>query len=174
MKLFNDTVKKITVGVAIASLGVLLQAESVTKTVLGGQFINMLTLNNGSAKVSQFILTATTATNANVLIYDTYTNRTFQIVQPYTNTISYATNQISIVTNYFNVIQNYTNLVLLDITNNAVPLGTNNFNPTVGGNAPANTSIVLGSPFVNYWFHQGIWVTNTGSGAASVTLTYQQ
>lgn len=155
-----------------ATFGV--KAESISTNVLGGSFINLLPVKGAYAKVNQVILTATTATNATVVFYDNYTNLTYRIQQPYTNTVSYATNIVTSWTNYFGVVNTMTNLALVDNTNNVVGLSTNTIPAVMTLSTAASTSTTFDGLGVNYYFHTGIWVTNTGSGAAAVTITYQQ
>lgn len=146
-------------------------ALTTSITVLPGTYTNALTLINGSARVSQVIVSSTTSTNTSVLLIDAPTNQLTYIVPAYTNRVSYATNYITSWTNYYQVAQSDTNIALIDVTN-LVQSTTNTWPQrmglaSLGGSATAFTG-------VNYYFNNGIWITNTGSGTANVTITYQQ
>ena len=154
---------------AIVAVGLVANAETISTTIQPGQMTNVLALRNGTATISQILLTANT-TNTTVRFYDNTTNLTYKIVPAYTNNFSYATNLISSYTNYFGVVNTYTNLVLVDVTNNVVPAYTN-CTSTVDMSALASTTATANG---YYYFHQGVWVTNTSSGTAQLTLTFRQ
>jgi len=123
-------------------------------------------------KVTQVILTASTATNTSVQLWDTYTNQTLFTNAAYSNILTYVTNYVSVWTNYYGVTNTVTNKAsLVDITN-LVAGTTNSFNQVMVLSAPSNTTIKVDQ--VNYYFQNGIWITNTSSGNAVVTITYQQ
>lgn len=163
--------KLITVVSLIGAIAFSSFAESTSTNINPGQFFPLMSLKNGSASVKQIIITSTTATNSIIWFMDTSTNLPYRIIPPYTNTVSFLTNQITSYTNYFNVVNTYTNLVQLDATNNLVPLATNAIQPTVIAGSAASASTSFGG--VNYNFHTGCWITNAGSGAAAVTITFQ-
>lgn len=146
-------------------------AITISQSVLPNSMTNLLSVYNGAAQVSQIIITATTATNASVLFIDTPTNQLTYILGAYSNRVSYATNYVTSWTNYYGVAQSTTNLALIDITNSVA--STTNFWPQrLSVAAAASTSARFDQ--VNYYFNQGIWITNTGSGNATVTITYHQ
>lgn len=161
--------KKLLLIVGLAAASLMANAETVSMQVSGNTMTNLLSLRNGSAKITQIVLTAG-GTNANVRLFDNVTNWTFTVQAPYTNNFSYATNLTSSYTNYFGVINYYTNLVLVDVTNNVVPAYTN-YTSVVDMSALTNTTSVANG---TYYFHRGVWVTNLGTGVASVGITYQQ
>lgn len=149
------------------------QASALTssQTVFVGSMTNALVLVNGSATISQIIVTATTATNVSVNIVDTPTNVLTYVVPAYTNSIQYATNYITSWTNFYGVAQSDTNIALIT-TNVAVASVTNNYPVRLSIAALASTSSTFSG--VNYYFNNGVWLTNTGSGTAAVTITYRQ
>lgn len=159
--------------IAVVGLSITAQAQyTVSQTVQPGTFTNIVILRNGSARVLNVVATATTATNAVGLFVDTPTNALVYTTSPYTNTISYATNYVYTVTNYYGGVLTLTNLQLIDITNNLVAANTNSYPVRFGVGAAASTSTsYIG---INSYFQDGIWVTNTGTGAMNVSVTVQQ
>ena len=149
-------------------------ANSISQTVYPGTMTNLLSFgpNFGSVNIKQFILTATTSTNASVALVDTTTNATSYVLPAYTNRLSYATNWNTTWTNFYGVVQ--TNpipiVVLIDVTNNLVPATTNYYRTPITTAVGGNLSVVYQG--VNYYFDQGLWVTNTGSGTSLITITY--
>ena len=161
--------KKLLIVLGIAALGLTAKAETFSIAVNPGVMTNLLSLRNGSATLSQILVTANT-TNAAVRFYDNTTNLTYKVIPPYSNNFSYVSNVISSYTNYFGVVNTYTNLVMVDITNNVTAAYTN-YTSVVDMSALANTTATASG---SYNFHQGVWVTNTSSGVANVTVQYRQ
>jgi len=157
---------------AIVLVGLSASAESISTNINPGTMLQLMPLRGGFARVSQVLITATTSTNSVVNFYDNTTNLTYRIQQPYTNTVSYVTNIVTSWTNYFGVVNTMTNTSLVDNTNNVVALSTNNISPTITIGTAGGTSTRADT--VSYYFHSGIWVTNSSSGAAAVSITYQQ
>ena len=147
-------------------------AISTSLTVLPSTMTNILTVYNGSAQISQIIIANTDGTNTSVLLIDTPSTNLTYVTLPYTNTISYVTNLIVLNTDYYGNTWTYTNYELIDITNNLVAQTTNNYPIRIGVATAANTSSAYTG--VNYYFNQGVWVTNTSSGKAQITITYRQ
>jgi len=147
------------------------QANTVSYTLPAGSFTNLLSLNNGFAKITQVILSAG-ASNAAVQLWDTPTNSFTFTNAAYTNMISYLTNMTFIYSNYYGGFVTNTNTVLVDITN-SVPISTNNYPLRIALAALPNTSVsTVGG--INYYFNDGVWGTNTSQGTETVTITYQQ
>lgn len=148
------------------------QAATTSVTIPPGVMTNFTLLSQGSLKVTQVILTASTATNTTVQLWDTYTNQTLFTNAAYSNILTYVTNYVSTWTNYYGVTNKVTNTAsLVDITN-LVAGTTNSFNQAMVLSAVASTSIRVDA--ANYYFQNGLWITNTSSGNAVVTITYQQ
>jgi hypothetical protein len=146
---------------------------SVSATLNPGGITNLVTSTNlgGSATVTLAILSSTTATNTAVSIYDSPTNGISYVTGSYTNILSYGTNYVTLFTNYYNQVVTYTNIAQVDVTN-AVGALTNNYQLKLALIAPLSAAQVYQSLSVP--FTQGITVTNTGSGAAQITLTLKQ
>lgn len=154
----------------LAGLGLSAFAASTTVTIPAGGFTNVVYPNNGNIKATQFILSAG-GTATSVSVYDTTTNSTVLVNPAYTNIVSYATNVPVYWTNYFGVVNGWTNVALVSVTN-SVAASTNPAPVRFSASAIANSSFRADS--VNYYFYNGMWATNTGSGTATLTVTYQQ
>jgi hypothetical protein len=176
--------KKVAVSLAALLATVSLYAGSFTLTSTPATYTNLLSLNKnlGSVLIKQIIITAGTAnSNTSVLFIDSPTNTPWYTNAAYTNTISYATNITTFWTNFYGVVQTNTpvgsNLVLVDIANNIVPAGTN-FYPIrfAGGASSGNSSTYVGAANsqngLAIYFDNGVWVTNTSSGNAVITVLY--
>ena len=170
-RLFNKIV--LSAAIALTSLSVF--AFSTSMTLQPGGFTNFPTPVNGSpVKVTSVTITGSATNVANLKFIDTYTNSLVYTNGVYTNVISYATNIVSSFVNYYGVTTLNTNAQLIDVAN-TVPANTNNFNIPIAVVCPTNGSISM--PLVNYYFANGIWVTNTtagSSGPATITVTFQQ
>ncbi len=168
--MIRKTIISALLGVSIVTSSI---ANTVTTTIAPAGYVNLLPGFNQSILVSQVIITATTATNVSALIIDTPTNVLTYINPAYTNTISYATNYNTVWTNYYGVTQtNYAAYTaLIDLTNNLVASTTNNYPQRLSVATLASTSAKFDQ--VNYYFNNGIWATNTGSGNESITITYR-
>lgn len=167
--------KKYIATIALIGLTFVSQSFGATVTLLvqPGTFTNLLSVQ-GSAKVTQISVAATTATNTTVALVDCPTNQLTYVVPAYTNVLSYATNIVVSWTNYFGVVNYSTNTYALVRVTNSVASVTNNYPirstiSSLGGTTTTTTG-------VNYWFVNGLWVTNTSGspGPAAVTITYQQ
>lgn len=153
-------------------VGSLSYGATVSKTIPVAGFTNLLTAPlSGSTKITQIIVTATTTNNAYVTLVDTPTNSLVYTNPSYVTWGSYQTNYITTYTNYYGVTNAFTNIAMVDyyITNAA---STNPYPVRVTASALTNTSSIFDG--VNYYFVNGVWATNTGVGAATVTITYQQ
>ena len=145
-------------------------AATTSTTLLVGGSSNLLSVVNGFAKVSSITVVGTTNA-ANVNFYDTTGALTFG-VGAYTNTVSYLTNVVYSVTNYIGAVTTLTNLQLIDNTVNLVAATTNAVPMKLSTYAAAGTAVNYTG--VDYAFQQGIFVTNTGTGSATVIIKYAQ
>ena len=134
-------------------------------------FSNMLSSFIGSAKITGVFLTSPTANTASITIVDTSTNSLTYVNPAYTQYSSYATNLITTYTNFFGTVQSLTNLVLVDVSSSVAQ--STNLNTVILTATAATNSMVAFTP-VSFFVSKGIWVTNTGSGNATVTINYQQ
>jgi len=139
---------------------------SVSVTLNANGYVNML---SNACRVGQILVTGNTSTNVTLQLVDTYSGALTNFIPAFTNTVSYGTNYVWTYTNYFGVTTTLTNFQLVDLTNNLVAAYTNTY-PTIPLAALGNTTAVINN--ANYTFYRGIWVTNTGLGAASVTIQY--
>ena len=142
-------------------------AFTTSVTVLPLSFTNAFPINQGSAYLTQVIITAPTNI-AQVLFVDTYTNSLTYTNASYNVRASYATNYINTWTNFYGTVQSTTNIALIDITN-TVPATTNNFPQkfTVASTSGGSATY----PAINAYFVSGVWVTNMTTNTAIITLT---
>lgn len=156
-------------------------AFTFTFTVQAGTATNIFPSFLNPIKVSQVSLASGASSQAIVQFYDTTTNfpANFQsgvplwsyTNAPYTNITSYVTNYFTTYTNYYGVVQNsYTNKSLIDVTN-SVNTTTNAFPSPLFISAATNATV----NYVNLSaiFNSGVWVTNSGTGAGTLVITYQ-
>ena len=141
-----------------------------TVTIAPNGFSNLLSVNNGFAKVTQVVVASATGTNTLVYLYDTPTNATTFTTPVYTNGISYVTNIVYSTTNYVGAVTTFTNLQLVDVQV-GYPAATNSYQAKLAGSALAGTATTYNG---NYYFQNGIWATNASTGTATVIVTYQQ
>jgi len=167
------TIKNTVLGIGLAlGLASATEAATVSMTLTNGQFTNFSGIIPGPLTVSQIIVTYTN--QALVSFYDTPTNATTYTNAAYTNYTVYAINTTNVFTNYQGITQSN---VFIALTNspNVVAASTNNY-PIRTQYGVTNGS-VIGYP-VNYYFVNGLWVSNSltgGAGAtAAVSITYQQ
>lgn len=148
-------------------------AAQKTTVITAGACSNLLTGFTGSAKVTDILISTPAATAANVKFVDSVTATNTYVSPAYTGVTTYATNVITTYTNYFGVTQNITNVALVDVAT-SVAASTNSFPIRFQANIGTNTTALFSG--VDYMFVNGIWATNTasGTGATTVTITYQQ
>lgn len=158
---------------ALMGVSLVASATSVSTTINPGGVFSLLTAsaNVGSFNVRQVAITATTATNAIVALIDAPSTNLTYINAAYTNRLSYGTNWNTTWTNFYGVVQ--TNpipiVALIDVTN-TVAASTNSYaTRLIAGAASSSTAVFQG---VNYYFDNGVLLTNQGSGAATVIITY--
>lgn len=159
----------------IAALAVTsVQAASTSVSVAGGSMTNFsLLINNAPLKVTQIIVSSAGTNLVNVGFVDTFTNQLGYTNAAYTNSLTYVTNFVSVWTNYYGVTNTVTNSAsLVDITNNAVAATTNLFPIRFQIVTPTNSTYTVNS--AGTYFNNGLWLTNTGGGTATVTINYQQ
>jgi hypothetical protein len=159
------------------SLGVYdASALSTSLTLANGAFTNFPYLNQGGAKLTQIIVSSSTTNVVKLSFVDTATNSLTYTIPAFTNVLTYATNVSKVYTNYYNVVTTniWTN-ALVDLSNYVASVTVTNNMPL---NIQINTNTTSKFDAVNYYFLQGVWVTNgTGTSAAGpaiVTITYQQ
>lgn len=184
--LVNRIIKKSAVSLAALLATASLYAGSFTLTIQPNTFTNLFAFNPniGSVLVKQVILTAPVATatsNAVLSLIDTPTNWLLFTNAAYTNTVRYATNLTTFWTNFYGVVQTNTpvgsNLVLIDITNNLVPLSSNAYPVRLTASATAgNTTTIVGAANsqngLALYFDQGLWATNSGPAPGILTIIY--
>lgn len=165
----NISFKTLALSLSLFCLATIIaEAATLTVTLAPGQITNALPTGT---RVTQFQLTATTATNVVALIVDSPTNSLVWTNAPFTNTVSYATNIVSSYTDFWGNATLVTNFnALFDNTNNVVLGVTNLYPQRMVISALAGASYKADG--VNYYFQNGVTVTNTGSGTESFTFTY--
>ena len=146
-------------------------AASQTVSIASGVMTNF-PIQSGSVKITQILMSsATTNYSTSIQFVDTYTNWLVYTNAAYSNILSYATNYTLNWTNYYGAVNSWTNLTLVDLTN-SVAGTTNNFPTRILTSIGTNSSLKFDN--VNYYFQNGLWITNSGPGAVSFTITYQQ
>ena len=175
MKTFFNSIVKPVVIAGLLLVSPRLFAASATVSVAGGVMTNFsLLVGNSPVKVTQVIITSAGTNQASVNMIDTYTNWLVYTNAAYSNTLTYVTNFVSVWTNYYGVTNTVTNSAsLIDVTNNLVAGTTNIFPVRMSISTPTNSSTKFDN--VNYYFQNGVWVSNVlAGGTCSVTITYQQ
>lgn len=146
-------------------------AASLSTTIASGGYSNLVGQAQGRpVKITQIAITAPANNTASIRIHDSPTNSAYYTNASYVSDASYVTNYTTIYTNFFGVVNTntYNALVHYSITNAAT---TNLYPVRFTGSTATNTTSVFDG--VNYWFINGPWATNTGSGSVTVTVTYQ-
>ena len=159
------------IALALTLYAIKVGAFTQSVTVANGTMTNVWLSFNQPTYVKQIIITSTTATNAVAQVVDTSTNLLTYTVSAYTNVLSYATNWNTTWTNFYGNVQTNPEpiVALIDYATNAVPSTTNSY-PYMSIGAAANTTYKLDQ--VNYYFRNGIWVTNIGSSPFIFTIVY--
>lgn len=165
--------KKYLIISALLAATALAQAESATTIVTANSCSNLLANFSGSARVTGIVITSEATTANNVKFIDSPSDTLTYVAPAYTSVTTYATNVITTYTNYFGVTQNITNVALVETVTD-VAASTNNYPVRFQTAVGTNTSVAYTG--VNYYFGNGIWATNaaTGTGSATVTITYQR
>lgn len=168
----KNTLLSIGLGIALAFTGIqYANAASATATVSAANLTNIATILSSPAKVTQVVITPDVSGSAILGFYDTPTNSIIYTNAAYSNILSYASNVITFWTNYYGRTNYTTNLSLVEITN-VINGSTNNYNLELYALAPTNTPVTI--PNLNLLFQYGIWVTNSGTKAATITISYTQ
>lgn len=147
------------------------QAANFATNITAGTFTNLALLINGSAKVTQFIITSTGTNYGTLSIYDSPTNSVLYTNAAYTNILTYVTNYVSVWTNYYGRTNTVTNSAsLVDVTNSVA--GTTNTYPLrVVESVGTNVSATVNGSFL---FQNGISVSNGSGSTLTISATYQQ
>lgn len=156
---------------ALFGLTLSLQAATISQTIATGVMTNIIGMAGGPVKVTQIIISSPSNNIASVQLIDTWTNQLNYTNLAYTNILTYATNYVSTWTNYYLATNSVTNLSLVDVTNSVA--STTNAYP-IRMTLVAQTNSVVRVDNANYYFANGLWLTNTGPGNVTVTLTFQQ
>lgn len=159
---------------SLLAVGLLLSvnafAASSTVTIATGGMSNLMPSFQASAIIQSVIITAPANNTASVTFVDTPTNKLFFTNAAYIGVGSYVSNYWNCWTNFLGRTNCMTNAAIIDYTNTVAAAQVSYPSPIVA-TAPTNGSFAaVGTSFL---FNNGIWVTNTGSGNATVTITYQ-
>ncbi len=134
-------------------------------------------------QVQQIMIANPSSNTLDFYLYDIPTNSLTVTNAAYTNTVTYLSNYVVMLTNYYGyVTPSITNTVIVDNTNNVVAAGTNTVVPKlVFAVAPSSTFVTPVG--LNYYFYQGLWVSNStgygagtngnGSNAPAITVVYK-
>lgn len=155
----------------LAALAFSASAVTLSQTIASGVMTNIIGMAGGPVRVTQVILVASTTNNASLQFVDTTTNWLLFTNSAYTNILSYGTNYVQTWTNYYGATNSVTNLAYYDVTN-SVAGTTNNLPIRISITAPTNGTSRFDN--VNYYFVQGLWVTNNSTNPATLTVTFQQ
>lgn len=168
--------KKYTLGLVLAG-AISTDAATLSFTLTGNTATNALIPANGLITITGATVTAPSTTNALIYVYDapltnfngianalSYTNA------PYTNTVSYLTNMIFNYTNFYGQITLLTNVVQVDNTNNLVDGSTNYYPIRIQAGALAGSSYNIANQ--NYYFQNGVLLTNPSASTVTFTFTY--
>ena len=163
--------KLLILGSLLASINVFAVSGSVTVSIAASGMTNVIAPLTGGANVTQIILTSAANNVGNLKMFDSVTN-----ILTYTNaanitTASYATNQITTWTNFFGSVNSITNVALVDyaVTNAATAYSYPN---PVTLSAGTNSSVVLTD--MTYVFRNGVYATNLGAAAITLTINYNR
>ena len=168
--------KKIITGLA---LGLVLGAATIINTfgasssltIQGNQFTNFPLTYPGAIKLTQVIVTASATNNVNLQFIDAPTNSLTYTNAAYPVLTTVITNFVTTWTNYQGVTNNVTNIYIQDVAStNAAQ--TNSY--PIRFQTAVNTNNTVTYQGVNYYFNQGLWVTNITTNSAVITITYQQ
>lgn len=161
--------KKLLIALLVASgLSLTAKADSQAFTIATATCSNLL---SAPVKVTQIIYTAPANNNTSFKLIDSPTTTLTNIIGAYSTVTQYATNYVATYTNFFGVTNAWTNLALVSLTN-TVTAQTNNFPVRADLAASTNNTIILNN--VSYFFQQGLTITNTGAGNATLSITYQK
>jgi len=160
--------KKLAIVTSLLALSLTAFADSYTVTIATGTMSNLVSGFGTSAKVSQVVLTAPAANTATIKLLDTPGARLAYTNPPYSTLTTYATNVITVYTNFFGATNSITNIALVDIVS-TVASNVVTYPSHLTATAPTNSSVLFNG---SYYFNNGVWATNTGSGDATVSVTF--
>lgn len=162
--------KLFIIATLMASILLPSKADTISVVCPATSVTNLTALAPGYATVTSISISALTATNAIIKLYDSTTGYMTNVFPATTSIGQYATNYITCWTNYYNVQNCFTNIALVNYTN-TIP-GTTNaalVRATVTAAASSTTTVAP----VNYNFNYGVWATNGSFGAVGITITYE-
>lgn len=168
--------KKLLKSLIVASvISIAVNSEATftfTTTVGTGLFTNIFAGFNNPIQIVSVTATAGTLGPANIQFIDTPTNWLQYTNFQYTNTLSYATNWNTTWTNYYGVVSTNVAPIVVqwDVTNNLVQ-GTTNYWPVPLYVSVASNSTAYYTGLAAL-FNRGMWVTNSGIGSGTLTITY--
>lgn len=170
--MIKNTLLTLALAVGLTSFS---YGAQIVITVPANGITNILT---GNGRIQQFVLTSTSSASNILAFVDSPTNQLNYVLGAYSN-VTYTVGSITnVYTNYFNVLT--TNIYTGQTTvTNSVAAVTNSYNGLLTAYVTALSTLTIGNgiTFPNgstYYYYQGVTVTNTSSGAATITLTYQQ
>lgn len=161
---------KLLIGALVIAASLNGYAASTSMTIATGGMSNLLSAFQSSALLTSVIVTAPANNTASVTFVDTITNKLFYTNAAYIGVSSYVSNYYNCWTNFLGRTNCMTNVALVDITNTVASASVSYPLPFIGS-APTNSSFAVSG--ASFFFNNGVWVTNTGSGNATVTITYQ-
>lgn len=171
----KSIIKNTVIGVVALATTLTVSAQSaISFTLIPGGVTNLnyaVPSVWAPATLKTVTIQATTATNASVRFVDAPTNQLTYVLGAYTTHSKYATNLVTAYTNFFGVVNQFTNVQLITVTN-SVAQSTNSYNIIFSGSAIASTTTEFDN--VNYSFSRGVLVTNTSSGTAAITVSYEK
>lgn len=169
--------KKILLSLAlVAAVAISSFAAQTTITVKSGTYTNILV---GNGRLSQFVLTSTTANTNYLTFLDSPSTNAVYVVGAYSNLVTQTgVSFTNIYTNYLGVLTTNTYTGIREVTN-SVAAATNSYNTLMTAVVSPNSTLTIGNantfPYGSaYYYYQGVGVTNSGGGDAIITLTFSQ
>lgn len=156
--------------VAVGMLvGVNAKAVSVTYTLAANGVTNVFT---SPVKLTQVLIQGTNVSaSVNTWFFDAPSTVLTNVVGAYTNTLTYGTNFVTTWTNFWGGTNSVTNIAIVEVSNPVIA-STNTYQIRL---APVGTGTTLTKyDNVNYYFVNGLTITNSGTGTATIGITYQQ
>lgn len=162
--------KKLILSLLLLGSLVSAQGAIISLTIPAAGMSNLF-LFNSPVRITQITAASAASTAANVGFMDTYTNQLGFTNAAFITTSTYATNVISLYTNYYGATNTFTNVAIVDVTNTVA--ATTWLYP-IKAQIPVPTNTTLQIDALGASFTRGCWVTNSGNGTATVTVTYQK
>lgn len=163
--------KLILLGLLAVSLVANSFALSTAVTIPTATMTNLFVPAGGSVKITQLIAVSPVNNTTAFQVYDTPTNSTQFIQAAFIGGGNFQTNVVTTWTNYYGKVNSFTNIAQIDYTNTVAAI-TNYYPLRIAGNIATNSSLQFNN--VNYYFGNGVWVTNTGVGSVTITVTYEK